>query len=324
MCSENGLEGSDASTNVVATVPLLTEVGASKVAAYVRGSRADNTLRAYAADLAHFEGWGGSVPSTDHSIAAYLADHAETLTLATLRRRIATLSKLHEGPGWPNPAKSPLVRATLRGIARAHGAAQRQAKPLLRDDLFRVLAEMGNEVRDIRDRALLLIGFGGGFRRSELVALDHADIERVDRGITINIRRSKTDPLGVGRKIAIPFGRTRHCAVSALETWTSMSSGAAVELAVFRRVDQHANILAGRLAAETVSTVLKQRVAAAGLDPVGYSGHSLRAGFVTSAAQAGAPSWKIRSQTGHKSDAMLARYVRDGNLFVDNPTGMLL
>jgi integrase len=173
-----------------------------------------------------------------------------------------------------------------------------------------------------RDKALLLIGFAGGFRRSELVDLNAADIESVRQGIIIHLRRSKTDQEGAGRKIGIPFGRTRHCPVAGIERWLTRSGIAQGPL--FRPVDRHGFISDLRLSAEAVSLVLKERVAAAGFDPSGYSGHSLRAGLATSAAQSGVPAWKIRQQTGHASDAMLVRYIRDGELFTDNVAGVLL
>ena len=170
------------------------------VQGYVQAGIAPATRRAYRADLAHFRAWGGAIPASDEQLAAYLADHATTLKVATLARRLATISAAHEAQGLLNPVRSsPLVRATMRGIRREHGSAQRQAKPLLRDDLFAVLAATGDGLKDIRDRALLVIGFAGGFRRSELVGLDCADIERVREGLVITLRRSKTDQDGIGR-----------------------------------------------------------------------------------------------------------------------------
>ena len=142
------------------------------VAAFVENSISDNTRRAYRSDLAHFEAWGGQVPAEPAVVASYLAANAETLSVATLVRRLATISKAHEARALPNPCRSEIVRATMRGVKRARGIAQREAKPLLREDLFRVLDAMSNGVKDAWDRALLLIGFAGGFRRSELVGLD--------------------------------------------------------------------------------------------------------------------------------------------------------
>jgi integrase len=288
----------------------------------VQAGIAPATRRAYRADIDHFRAWGGDIPSTDAELATYLAEHATTLKVATLVRRMAAISVAHEAQGLPNPVRSPLVRATLRGVRREHGATQRQAKPLLRDDLFAVLAATGDGLKDIRDRALLLIGFAGGFRRSELAAITCEDVERVRQGLVITLRRSKTDQDGIGRKIGIPYGRSRWCPVAALERW--LAAAGIEHRPLFRRVDRHGRVSAERLSAEAVCLIVRERVAAAGYDPTGYSGHSLRAGFATSAAQAGASSWRIRQQTGHASDAMLGRYIRDGELFIDNAAGVLL
>ena len=181
---------------------------------------------------------------------------------------------------------------------------------------------MGDDLRGARDRAVLLIGFAGGFRRSEIVGLNCNDVERVGQGVIVDLRRSKTDQEGFGRKIGIPLGRTRYCPVLALERWLAFSG---IDIGpIFRPVDRRGRVASGRLSGEAVSLILKGRVAASGMGPAGFSGHSLRAGFVTSAVQAGVSTLKIRSQTGHTSDAMLARYVRDGELFLDNPAGRLL
>jgi integrase len=309
------IEGQSCAINCMSELP-------DDVVGLVEKSISDNTRRAYRADLAHFEAWGGQLPADPGAVASYLAAHAETLSVATLVRRVATISKAHEARGLPNPCRSEIVRATLRGVKRTRGIAQREAKPLLKEDLFRVLDAIGDGVKGARDRALLLIGFAGGFRRSELVGLDCADIEHVRQGVVITLRRSKTDQEGAGRRIGIPYGRTRHCPVVALDNWLSISG---VEIGpVFRPVDRHRRDGPERLSGEAVSLIVKERVAAAGIDASGFSGHSLRAGFATSATQAGVSSLKIRAQTGHASDAMLARYVREGEMFAGNAAGALL
>jgi integrase len=292
------------------------------VAELIRMSVANNTRIAYRSDLDHFMRWGGSIPATAEMIAAYLAEFSETLAVATLQRRIAAISVAHDAGGFTNPTKSLLVRSTLNGIRRLRGVAQKQAKALFKEDLFAVLDAMGNSVKDARDRALLLVGWAGAFRRSELVGLDVGDVERVRQGVILHLRHSKTDQLGHGRKIGIPFARGRHCPVAALDAWLERSR--IVEGAVFRNVNRHGQIAPTRLSGEGVTLVLRERLEAAGLDPSGFSGHSLRAGFATSAAQAGVATFKIRQQTGHSSDAMLGRYVRVGQLFLDNACGVLL
>jgi integrase len=250
---------------------------------YVRESLAANTRKAYLGDLAHFEAWGGAIPSSPELVAGYLAQHAGELAVATLVRRVASISKAHEARSLPNPCRAEIVRATLRGIKRRWGCAQHQARALMRDELFLVLDSMGGGLRETRDHALLLFGFAGGFRRSELVGLDHSDIERVRQGVIVHLRRSKTDQEGAGRKIGVPYGRTQHCPVLALERWLEISGIKTGP--IFCPVDKHGHIASSRLTGDAVSVILKERVAGAGFDPTGYSGHSLRAGFATSASQ---------------------------------------
>lgn len=311
----------EASGETPATAPDFA-INCKPLARYIEAGVSPATRTAYRADLDHFRAWGGDIPATELQVAAYLAEHATTLKPATLARRLASISVAHEAQGLSNPVRSPLIRATMRGIRHEHGSAQRQAKPLLRDDLLAVLDAMGDGVKDVRDRALLLIGFAGAFRRSELTSLDCADVEHVRQGIVITLRRSKNDQRGAGRKIGVPFGRTRWCPVTTLDQWLDASK---VEGGpIFRRVNRHGHILPDRLSGEAVCLVVRERAAAAGFDPAAYSGHSLRAGLATSAAQAGVSTFKIRQQTGHASDVMLARYVRDGELFTGNAAGAML
>ena len=299
-----------------------TDEVTSRVAALIENSLAENSRRAYLSDLREFERWGGTIPSSPELVASYLADQADRLAVATLIRHVASISKAHQARGLATPTQTELVRATLRGIRRTRGCAQKEAQPLLRDDLLMVLDATGNRVKDLRDRALLLIGFAGALRRSELVGLDVTDVEHVRQGIVLHLRRSKTDQDGQGRKIGIPFARGRRCPVAALEAWLAASGIA--EGAIFRPIDRHGHVHTGRLSGEAVALIIRERLEAAGIDPSSYSGHSLRAGLATSAAQAGVPGWKIRQQTGHASDAMLARYIRSGELFIENPAGILL
>lgn len=299
-----------------------TSIQPATLADCIRESLADTTRRAYLSDLAHFESWGGQIPATPETVAEYLVAHADLLSIATLDRRLAALSKVHRSRGFTNPTSVEVVKAALRGLKRIKGTAQRQAHPLIKEDLFLVLRAMGSRPKDVRDRALLLIGFAGGFRRSELVGLDCNDFGAVRHGLEVTLRRSKTDQTGVGRKIGIPFGRGPWCPVAAFEAWqaaSGISNGA-----LFRPMDRHGRAGAKRLSGEAVCLIVRERVEAAGLDPNGYSGHSLRAGLATSAAQAGVSTLKIRQQTGHASDAMLSRYIRDGELFIGNAASALL
>tara|TARA_R110000850_G_scaffold129229_12_gene249143 strand:- start:1944 stop:3032 length:1089 start_codon:yes stop_codon:yes gene_type:complete len=292
------------------------------VKGYVQDAISPNTRRAYKSDLAHFENWGGTFPATREMVAAYLADHAGKLAIATLQRRLASISTAHGAWSLESPTASKLVQTTLRGIRKRHGKPQKQAKPLLVEDLFRIMPLLGDSVKDTRDRALLLIGFAGGFRRSELVGLNVEDIETVRQGLIVTITRSKTDQTGEGRKIGIPFARGAYCPVLALEAWVKQAN--ITEGPLFRPVTRHGEVKDTRLSKEAVSRIVKQYAEAVGLEPAHFSGHSLRAGLATSAAQVGVSTLAIRRQTGHRSDAMVSRYVREGELFNNNATSSLL
>jgi len=289
---------------------------------FLTHSLSANSKRAYAADIGHFRASGREIPSTPESVAAYLAEIADTYAVATIQRRLVAIAKAHRALGHAAPCQTEIVKAVMRGIRRTKGAVQREAQALQRDDLFAVLAKMGDRSIDIRDRALLLVGFAGAFRRSELVGLNVADVQHVRQGIVLHLRRSKTDQTGQGRKIAIPHGRTRWCPVKHLTDW--LDHAGITEGPLFRGIDRHGRIASDRLSGDAISTIIKKRLSDAGFDPASFSGHSLRAGFATSAAMAGASSWKIRQQTGHASDAMLTRYIRDGDMFTDNAAAAVL
>ena len=292
------------------------------VEGYVRDSRSPNTLKAYASDLEQFKLWGGELPSTPEQVAQFIAERADFLKPATLSRYVASLAIAHQAMGLASPTSSELVRSVIKGIRRVHGVTQKAAKPLVKEDLFAVLDAMGDTLKDARDRSLLLVGFAGGFRRSELVGLNVEDFAFVRQGMIITLRHSKTDQEGQGRKLGIPFGRTKHCPVKATETWlqrTSLSQGP-----IYTSLAKGGHTTSLRLSDSAVSDILQHRIAQAGMNPDGYSGHSLRSGFATSAAMAGVATWRIRKQTGHASDVMLSRYIRDGELFEDNAAGTLL
>lgn len=291
------------------------------VADLLEASLSASTRRAYRDDVAHFTAWGGTIPATPETLAQYLAEHACTLSVATLARRLVSIGKAHTMQGLPNPAASDVVKLTMRGIRRTHGKPQCQAAPAIKEDVLAMVVGLSVSMKDMRDRALILVGFAGAFRRSELVGLDVADIEPVSQGMIVTLRRSKTDQDGRGRKIGIPFARGSACPVLALKAW--LEAAGITEGPVFRPVDRHGHILNIRLSGEAVGVVVKERACAAGFDPNRYSGHSLRAGLATSAAAVGVSAWKIRQQTGHASDAMLARYIRDGELFRDNAAAIL-
>ena len=182
------------------------QVAASRptVEAFLEASLAVNTRRAYHADLAHFTAWGGTVPASPESIASYIAEHAGSLTVATLARRLVSIGKAHTMLGQPNPTTTELVRMTMRGIRRTCGKPQRQATAAIKADVLAMVAGLDNTMKAVRDRALILIGFAGAFRRSELSAINCTDVERVAQGVVITLRRSKTDQEGLGQEIAFP------------------------------------------------------------------------------------------------------------------------
>lgn len=291
------------------------------VSDFLRAALSENSRRAYRSDLNHFLAWGGTIPATPEQVTLYLAAHGQQHSAATLSRRLVSIGRAHTSMGLPSPAHTDLVRATLRGIRRTIGIFQRQVAPAVKEDVLAMVAGLCG-TKGIRDKALLLIGFAGAFRRSELVGLTVADIEYVKQGLLVHIRFSKTDQEGQGRKIAIPHARGAVCPVQSLQQWLEVSgiNGGPI----FRSITRHGVMSNTPLTPQAVALIVKERASSAGLDPTKYAGHSLRAGLVTSAAMLGVSSWKIRQQTGHKSDNMLARYIRDANIFVDNAAGAVL
>lgn len=288
----------------------------ANVRKYLGVALSSNTLRAYQGDLQHFLAWGGRIPATDVSIASYLAQHAEQHCVTTLSRRLVAIARAHRLAGLASPTQSPLVRATLQGVRRSQGTALRQVAPLQKPDLLLMVRGLKG-LRGLRDKALLLVGFASAMRRSELVSLDVSDVVFTQDGLLLRLRRSKTDQEGRGREVAIPALRGRHDPGRVLQAW--MAAAGIEHGPIFRRISRADQVLPYRLAPQAVALIVKQRAAAVGLDPSRLAGHSLRAGFVTNAARKGASSASIRRQTGHKSDGMLQRYIRDAGLFSDNP-----
>ncbi len=285
------------------------------VRSYLTAALSKNTLRCYRNDLKQFFAWGGTIPASPEMVATYIARHADKHSPTTLSRRLVAIRWAHEVKGLLSPTHSQFVKATIQGIRRKKGRPPKQATPLLKADVLRLVKGLQG-MRGKRDKAMLLIGFAAAFRRSELVSLDVSDLEFVAEGLVIRLRRSKTDQEGKGREIAIPFVGRRHCPCRALQAW--LRDSGIGEGAIFRRIDKAEQVLPARLSAQAVGVVIKHRAEEAGLDPTLYSGHSLRAGFATSAAKAGVSAASIRAQTGHKSDAMLQRYIRYSELFSEN------
>lgn len=290
----------------------------AQVQQYLQASLSQSTRRAYTTDIAQFLQWGGRIPTTPARLASYLAQNAEKLSYATLCRRVVAIGRAHKIKQLDSPADSEIVKATLQGIRRTNGVAQRRVAPVLLRDVRNMVRKLQG-IRGARDKALLLMGFAGAFRRSELVAIRVEDIQLVAEGLVIRLRRGKTDQGGAGRDIAIPYMRGSCCPVKAVVAWLEQSGITSGTL--FRRVDRYGHIAGAGLTPQSVALIVKERAQAIGLDSQQLSGHSLRAGFVTSASKCGASSWKIRQQTGHQSDAGMQRYIRDGQLFTDNPLG---
>ena len=280
---------------------------------YLLAALSSNTQKAYHHDVEHFMQWGGQIPATPKKVAQYLAYYARSLSVATLTRRVTAIHQAHQHQGYPSPTKAALVKETLQGIRRMHGCAQRRVLPLLHSQL-NTWVKTQHGVMGLRDKALLLVGFAGAFRRSELVNIQVSQVRFVKQGMLIHLPRSKTDASGVGRDVAIPFASDRsRCAVRALQAW--LKAAEITHGMVFRRVNRYDQVLAQGLSDQSVALVVKRCVTELGLKPEDYAGHSLRAGLVTSAALAGVSVWKIRRQTGHQSDAMLQRYIRESQLF---------
>lgn len=295
---------------------------------YVKHALSDNSRKAYKQDMAHFRSMGGVIPCAPEDVANYISGMAGKFAISTIKRRLVSVSKAHSLLGYESPVKSEIVRLAMQGISRLHGEAQKQAAPLLKEDLLLISSQIPDSLKSLRDKALLLIGFCAALRRSELVALNWEDIAFTSQGLVISIRKSKTDQGAEGRKVGIPYGRGRVCPVLTLinfQVRLSTQKGismSALEGAVFPALKKGEKIAGNRLSPHAVSEIIKGYAAAIGLDGQLYSGHSLRAGLATSAAQHGVSSWKIRAQTGHKSDGMLARYIREGDLFNNNAAAL--
>src|SRR5579883_2797225 len=288
---------------------------------YLRQSKAANTRRAYRADWGHFSAWCEArsrvaLPAAPETLVCYLTELAATHKVSSLSRRVCAISQAHQAAGCEPPTRVPAVRALMAGIRRAKGTAAAAKRPVLTADLKRMIETLPDTLRGCRDRALLLVGFAGAFRRSELVALDWQDIEFGNEGLTITVRRSKTDPEGQGRKIGIPYSRkAAHCPVRALEKWRDSAGGDGGP--VFRPVDRHRNLGKARLSDKAVARIVK-RTLPGNYQAAEYAGHSLRAGLATAAAMGGASERSIMNQTGHRSLATLRRYIREGSLFLEN------
>lgn len=309
------------STTPAAALPALVEA-AERARDYLYASKAASTRRACQSNWRRFAAWCEAsrlpaLPASSSTVALYLAARDDQRKCSTLGRRLVAISQAHKAAGHGSPTAAALVRETWKGIRREKGTAPQAKAPAVTADLRAMVATLPASLLGQRDRALPLLGFAGAFRRAELVGLDGAHLAFGREGLTVTLRRSKTDQEGQGRQVGIPYGSTpATCPVRAVQGW--LAAAGIGEGALFRAVNRHGALGAGRLSARAVALVVKRSAQVAGLDPARYAGHSLRAGLATSAAAAGVPERAIMAQTGHRSLPMLRRYIREGSLFRGN------
>ena len=280
----------------------------------LKNSKAANTLRAYQADFKDFSRFCvknglNSIPTEPKILSLYLTHLSATSKFSTLKRRIASISVIHKMKGHYLDTKHPIIMENLLGIKRVKGSNQKAKKPILINELKLIINAIDQtnqtEKKKIRDKAIILIGFSGGFRRSELVNLIYDDIEFVNEGVKIFIKRSKTDQSGEGMTKAIPyFDNQSFCPVISLKNWINI-----LEIKSGKIFD---------ISDKSIALIIKKYASLSGLDPNKYSGHSLRSGFATSTAESGAEERNIMAMTGHKTSQMVRRYIQEANLFKNN------
>ena len=280
----------------------------------LRNSKSTNTLRAYQSDYNDFSLFCSKngfqvMPTQPKILALYITHLASYSKYSTLKRRLASISIIHKTKGHYIDTKHPIIVENLMGIKRTNGSNQKGKKPLLINDLKVLIKAIDGSkeknIRKIRDKALVLIGFSGGFRRSELVDIEYEDIDFVEEGVKIFIKRSKTDQSGEGMTKAIPyFDNINFCPVKALNKWVVEAE--LKEGKIFNISDK------------SVALIIKKYADYAGLNANRYAGHSLRSGFATSTAESGAEERNIMAMTGHKSTEMVRRYIKEANLFKNN------
>ena len=247
--------------------------------------------------------------------------------ISTLKRRLVSIGVIHKLKGYYLDTKHPSIIENLMGIKRRKGSFQKSKKPLLIKDLKLLInvidEEKKEEIKKFRDRSIILIGFSGGFRRNEIVSLNYEDLDFVTEGLKINVTKSKTDQFGEGTIKALPyFDSSKYCPVTSLKNWLDISKITSGSL--FRRLSKGSKLTNKRLTDQTVALLIKKYLTIAGLDSKNYSGHSLRSGFATSAAESGAEERVIMAMTGHKSTEMVRRYIKEANLFKNNALNKII
>jgi len=293
----------------------------------LQSSKANNTVRAYKSDFNDFgifcsQNGFKSLPSEPKIVSLYLT-HLSTkdAKMSTLKRRLVSIGVIHKLKGHYLDTKHPAIIENIMGIKRRKGSVQKSKKPILINSLKEIINVIDQqdkeEIKKLRDRSIILIGFSGGFRRNEIVSLDYDDLDFVPEGLKINIKRSKTDQFGEGFTKALPyFDGSKYCPVVSLKNWIDISS--ITSGPVFRRFVKGSKLSEKRLTDQTVALLIKEYLNLAGIDSKNYSGHSLRSGFATSAAESGAEERSIMAMTGHKSTEMVRRYIKEANLFKNN------
>tara|TARA_B110000003_G_scaffold264203_1_gene288755 strand:+ start:44 stop:1000 length:957 start_codon:yes stop_codon:yes gene_type:complete len=293
----------------------------------LQSSKAINTIRAYKSDFSDFglfcaKNGFKSLPSEPKIVSLYLT-HLSTkeIKMSTLKRRLVSIGVIHKLKGHYLDTKHPSIIENMMGIKRRKGSIQKGKKPILINYLKKIINVIDNNIKDdikkYRDRSIILIGFSGGFRRNEIVSLDHDDLEFVSEGLKINLKKSKTDQFGEGSVKGLPyFNNLQYCPVVSIKKWIEISDIKSGPL--FRRFNKGLKLSLNRLTDQTVALLIKEYLQLAGIDNRNFSGHSLRSGFATSAADAGVEERSIMAMTGHKSTEMVRRYIKDANLFKNN------
>lgn len=292
---------------------------------YIHAATSDNTRKAYQQDIRHFIAWGGLLPTISNVVLRYLEQHATILNARTLVRRLTALKNWHTYQGFADPTAHPVVRKTMIGIKNTHGKPKEKAAALTLETLI-ILCEylsISNRLIDLRNKALILIGFFGAFRRSELVTIQFEQIQFVKEGIEILIPRSKTDQGGEGQVCAIPYGNEQLCAVTVLKEWLA---AAKIEGgAVFRMLHKNNAILENAISPQRLNLILKSIATKCNLsNPENYSGHSLRRGFATTASKKGAPFQAIMRQGRWRHEGTVLGYIEEGTRFEGNAAGIIL
>ena len=289
-------------------------------------SKADNTLRAYKSDFKDFGAFCAkhgfnSMPTEPKVVALYLTHLSANSKISTLRRRLVSIGVVHKLKGHYLDTKHPVIIENLMGIKRKKGSIQTGKKPILINHLKQIINVIDEQkvekIQKLRNKTLILVGFSGGFRRTELVSIDYEDLDFVEEGVKITLRRSKTDQFGEGQLKGLPyFTNEKYCPVTNLKNWIYLSKIKTGP--IFRRFAKGSTLTSHRLTDQSVALIIKDFLKKAGIENQNFSGHSLRSGFATVAAESGADERSIMEMTGHKTTQMVRRYIRDANIFKNN------